>query len=174
MLSYIQFSNSLSEVFFLTFIIYSASSPTGYLISGSFEVIAFRIASATSLGGEELLSIIFPNPFDTFSIMSAYGDSGLGLVSAVFKFSTMFVFITPGSIITILIPNSLSSYLIDSDSPSNANLVATYAEKTGIPTLPAPELTFTIVPFLCFLIIGNTSLITLTTPKKLVSNCSLT
>src|SRR5919108_2837854 len=173
MLSYIQFSNSLSEVFFLTFIIYSASSPTTYLISGSFEVIAFRIASATSLGGE-LLSIIFPNPFDTLSIKSAYGDSDLDLMSAVFKFSKAFVFITPGSIITILIPNCFSSYLIDSDNPSNANLVATYAEKTGIPTLPAPELTFTIVPFLYFLIIGNTSLITLTTPKKLVSNCSLT
>src|SRR5215208_5124254 len=118
----------LSEALFLTFIIYSASSPTTYLISGSFEVIAFKIASATSLGGEELLSIIFSNPFDTLSIKSAYGDFDLDLMSAVFKFSTMFVFITPGSIITILIPNSFSSYLIDSESPSNANLVATYAE----------------------------------------------
>jgi hypothetical protein len=95
-------------------------------------------------------------------------------VSAVFKFSIKFVFITPGSIKIILIPNSFNSYLIDSDNSSNANLVATYAELTGNPILPTKELTFIIVPFLCLLIVGITSCMTLIAPKKLVSNCSLT
>src|ERR671921_198337 len=88
-------------------------------------------------------------------------------------FFLKFVLITPGSIITTLIPNGSNSYDIDSLRPSKANLLLTYADMPGKPIRPAPELTFTIVPDFCFLIIGRTCCVSRITPKKLVSNCDL-
>src|SRR5215212_7168828 len=43
----------------------------------------------------------------------------------------------------------------------------------GTPTTPAIEVTFMIIPFLCFLIVGKVSLIVLIAPKRFVSNCFL-
>src|SRR5919106_1981943 len=86
-------------------------------------------------------------------------------------FFLKFVLITPGSIITILIPNGSNSYDIDSLRPSKANLLLTYADIPGKPISPAPELTFTIVPDFCFLIMGRTCCVSRITPKKFVSNC---
>ena len=83
-----------------------------------------------------------------------------------------FVFVTPGSMIMVLIPNGESSYLIDSLNPSIANFELIYAGETGKPIFPATELTFTMIPDFCFLITGMTACKTLTTPKKFVSNCA--
>ena len=63
---------------------------------------------------------------------------------------------TPGSIITTLTPNGASSNLKDSLSPSKANLELMYAGDAGNPIRPTTELTFTIVPEPCFLIVGPT------------------
>ena len=68
-----------------------------------------------------------------------------------------FVFITPGSIIMILIPKGDSSYLIDSLNPSSANFELMYAGETGKPILPATELTFTTIPDFCLRITGKTA-----------------
>ena len=42
-----------------------------------------------------------------------------------------------------------------------------------IEILPPIDVIFTILPLLCFLIIGITCFITITAPKKFVSNCAL-
>jgi hypothetical protein len=47
---------------------------------------------------------------------------------------------------TIFMASGSVSKRIDSDTPSTANFVPPYAGKSGKPTLPAIELTFTIVP----------------------------
>src|SRR5215211_1069851 len=88
-------------------------------------------------------------------------------------FFLKFVLITPGSIITTLMPNGSNSYDIDSLRPSKANLLLTYADIPGKPIRPAPELIFTIVPDFFFLIIGRTCCVSRITPNKLVSNCDL-
>ena len=81
-------------------------------------------------------------------------------------FFLKFVLITPGSIITTLMPNGSNSYDIDSLRPSKANLLLTYADIPGKPIRPAPELIFTIVPDFCFLIIGRTCCVSRITPKN--------
>jgi hypothetical protein len=64
------------------------------------------------------------------------------------------------------IPNSSSSNEIDSESPSSANLLDTYAEMSGTPNLPTIELIFTIAPFRYFLIMGTIAFISLIVPKN--------
>ena len=66
----------------------------------------------------------------------------------------------------ILIPNDSNSYCIDSERPSRANLVAWYGEFSGKDILPPKDVVFTIIPALCFLIIGITACITRIAPKK--------
>src|SRR3954451_6192280 len=60
---------------------------------------------------------------------------------------------------------------MDSLSPSIANFVLAYAEQVAIPNLPRPELIFTIIPDICFLIIGRTACVVLINPNTLVSYC---
>ena len=88
--------------------------------------------------------------------------------SVIFKFLKKFEPTSPGSM--ILIPNGSNSYCIDSDRPSNVNLVAWYGEFSGKDILPPRDVMSNIMPPLCFLIMGITACITLTAPKKLVSN----
>ena len=108
----------------------------------------------------------------TFRTNSKYADFGSSALSDITLPFIKPLPIAPGSINITLIPKGSSSYAIDSLKPSRANLVATYAEITGNGTCPFTELTFTIIPPpMPFLIIGSTCWVTLTTPKKLVSNC---
>jgi hypothetical protein len=102
-----------------------------------------------------------------------YGElRGSDIFEAHFKFFKKFEPTPPGSMTTTLIPNGSNSYCIDSDRPSRANLVAWYGEFNGKDILPPKDVMFTIIPPPCSLIVGITACITLTAPKKLVSNCA--
>src|SRR6266542_2275854 len=169
-LSQIHLSNSISDKAFLFSKTAVASSPTTYRKSELFERRAFNIANATSDGAEELLCDMDLNRLSLLSNNAVYGDFDTSFVDFC-KLSKNLVFTIPGSIKITFMPNFESSCLIDSENPSKANLLATYTEFRGIATLPTIELIFTIVPLRWLLIIGKTDLITLTIPKKFVSNC---
>jgi hypothetical protein len=102
-----------------------ASFPTGYRNSGLSEVMASRIAFATSDGCIAFCTVRF-NDSDILIFIWLHGESADSdgfVVLAVFIFFQKLELTAPGSISMILIPNGSNSYCIDSDRHSRANLV---------------------------------------------------
>ena len=101
-----------------------ASFPTTYLKSGLSAVTACRIGFATSDGCIRFCDHCLKYS-EILLCIDLYGElRGSVVFEAIFKFFKKFEPTPPGSITMILIPSGSSSYCIDSDRPSKANLVA--------------------------------------------------
>jgi hypothetical protein len=125
----------MSDMFLLDSNAVAASIPTTYLKSGLSEVTASRITFATSDGCVKFCAHCLKYS-DILLCIDVYGDlkEGSEIFEVHFKFFKKFEPTPPGSMTMILIPNGSSSYRIDLDRPSRANLVAWYrSENYALP-----------------------------------------